>query len=164
MTKKLPLEAAQSTGVPFRKPEWLAMLRQLVRCYQAFESHSAAHTRTLGLTPPQFDIIVTLGNTEGMSCKDLGERTLITKGTLTGILDRLETKGLVVRRESVADRRSFMIHLTEQGEACFERIFPEHLAYMSPAFETLSSDEREQITENLSRLSRAFTGTSDRRS
>jgi hypothetical protein len=54
-----------------------------VQCYQAFEAYSATHIRTLGLTPPQFDIVATLGNTSGMTATELGEKTLITKGTLT---------------------------------------------------------------------------------
>jgi DNA-binding MarR family transcriptional regulator len=159
MPKPLPLQAATPAGPAFQKPDWLVLLRELVRCYQSFESFSATHIRTLGLTPSQFDIVVTLGNTRGMSCRELGERTLITKGTLTGVLDRLETKGLVVREESAADRRSFTVKLTKKGEACFERVFPAHLSYMDPAFATLSVPEREQIASNLARLRAAFRGS-----
>jgi DNA-binding MarR family transcriptional regulator len=156
MVKPLPLQTATPPAQAFQKPEWLALLRELVRCYQAFEAHSAAHIRTLGLTPSQFDIVVTLGNTKGMSCRELGDRTLITKGTLTGVLDRLEAKGLVVREESTADRRSFTVKLTRKGDACFERVFPAHLTYMDPAFATLSTAERHQIADNLARLRAAF--------
>ena len=156
MAKPLPLQTANPSRMAFQKPEWLVLLRELVRTYQAFESHGAAHIRKLGLTPSQFDIVVTLGNTQGMSCRELGERTLITKGTLTGVLDRLESKGLVLREESAADRRSFTIKLTPKGEACFERVFPAHLNYLDPAFATLGVEERRQITANLARLRGAF--------
>ena len=71
---------------------FLPSLRELVRCYQTFSAYSAAHLRTLGLTPPQFDIVATLGNTPGMTPKEVGEKTLITKGTLTGVVDRLAAK------------------------------------------------------------------------
>jgi DNA-binding MarR family transcriptional regulator len=70
-------------------------MRELARAYQAFERFDAAGIREHGLTPPQADVIFTLGNTEGMTFKDLGEKTLITKGALTGVVDRLEAKGLV---------------------------------------------------------------------
>jgi DNA-binding MarR family transcriptional regulator len=63
----------------------------LAECMQLFEQISTAKVRQFGLTH-QFDIIATLGNTQGMTCKELGEKTLITKGTLTGVLDRLEQK------------------------------------------------------------------------
>ena len=81
----------------------LPVIRELVRCYKAFEAVSGAHIRSMGLTPPQFDIIATLGNTEGMRFKELGEKTLCTKGTLTGIVDRLAEKGLVRRVASPTD-------------------------------------------------------------
>lgn len=74
------------------KTDVLPVIRELVRAFQAFEQYSARHVRELGLTPPQFDVIATLGNTPGMSCKELSEKTLITKGTLTGVIDRLDRK------------------------------------------------------------------------
>src|ERR1035437_8127350 len=95
---------------------FIPVLRELARAYQEFESFSASHIRTLGLTPSQFDIVATLGNTDGMSCKELGEKTLITKGTLTGVLDRLEAKSLVRRIASPSDGRSPTIQLTRKGE------------------------------------------------
>ena len=50
--------------------EFLPTVQALVQAYQAFESHSGAHIRSLGLTPPQFDIVATLGNTAGMTATD----------------------------------------------------------------------------------------------
>ena len=136
--------------------QFLPTLRELVRCYQAFESYSAAHIRQLGLTPPQFDVIATLGNTAGMSCKELGERTLITKGTLTGVLDRLAAKGVLRRIASETDGRSFRVELTRQGQALFEQIFPTHLAYLRPAFDRVGSDRLGALAGVLVQLREAF--------
>ena len=105
------------------KKPFMPVLFELVRAYQAFESYSGAHIRTLGLTSSQFDIIATLGNTEGMSFKELGEKTLITKGTLTGVVDRLEAKALVRRVASASDGRSQMVELTRSGQKMFCKIF-----------------------------------------
>ncbi|RZI41904.1 MarR family transcriptional regulator [Herbaspirillum sp. HC18] len=95
---------------------------------------SGTHIRTLDLTPPQFDIIATLGNTEGMSFKELGEKTLITKGTLTGVVDRLEAKGLVRRVESTEDKRSTIVRLTAKGESVFKQVFPPHVEFCKLPF------------------------------
>ena len=103
---------------------FIPIVRELARAYQEFESFSASHIRTLDLTPSQFDIVATLGNTEGMSFKELGEKTLITKGTLTGVVDRLEAKSLVRRVASTSDGRSQTVQLTRKGETLFARIFP----------------------------------------
>jgi MarR family 2-MHQ and catechol resistance regulon transcriptional repressor len=103
-----------------REP-FLPMLRELARCYQAFEAYSGAHVRGLGLTPAQFDIVATLGNTPGMSFKELGEKTLITKGTLTGVVDRLEAQRLVRRSASAEDGRSMIVSLTPAGARLFDK-------------------------------------------
>ena len=131
---------------------FLPVIRELARTYQVFEQLSGNHIRELGLTPPQFDVIATLGNTSGMSCKLLSEKTLITKGTLTGVVDRLIDKGLVSRRIPDEDRRSVFIALTVEGEALFARVFPAHLDHMQKLFDTFSETELEQIQHMLARL------------
>lgn len=130
------------------RERYLRSIRLLSECYHAFEQISDSHVRTMGLTLAQFDIIATLGNTEGMTCKELGEKTLITKGTLTGVLDRLEAKGLIMRAINPEDRRSMIIALTEQGHAEFQRVFAPHvqfckqpfLDYKEPDFATLERE------------------------
>jgi MarR family 2-MHQ and catechol resistance regulon transcriptional repressor len=134
------------------KEQFIRTLRSLAECYQAFEAYSSAHVRTLGLTGAQFDIIATLGNTLGMTCKELGEKTLITKGTLTGVLDRLVARGLIRRTASDADRRQIFVLLTPQGVRTFERVFPEHIGHLKPAFTALSPRELDQTTALLHKL------------
>ncbi|MEN9206186.1 MAG: MarR family transcriptional regulator [Thermostichales cyanobacterium BF4_bins_65] len=131
---------------------FLPLLRQLVRTYQMFEQRSHAHIRQLGLTAAQFDVIATLGNTQGMTMNVLAEKTLVTKGTLTGIVDRLEQKGLVQREVPPEDRRCFTIRLTPTGEALFHRTFPQHIAYLKQFFQQLSPDEQRQIQNSLAKL------------
>lgn len=135
---------------------FLPALRELASTYQAFEAHSASHIRTLDLTPAQFDIIATLGNTPGMPLKELGEKSLITKGTLTGVVDRLTDKKLVRRVASPSDGRSQIVQLTKKGEAMFERIFPEHLTHLERAFGQLSANELSTLETTLRRLREAF--------
>lgn len=141
---------------------FLPALRELVRCYQAFEAYSAAHVRSLGLTPPQFDIIATLGNTEGMTFKELGEKTLITKGTLTGVVDRLAARRLVRRVPSSTDGRSSIVQLTAAGEALFDKVFPRHMAHLKGAFARFSGQELGQIEAMMLRLREALTSAAAR--
>ncbi len=140
---------------------FLGTLRRLVNCYQAFEAYSATHIRPLGLTPAQFDVVATLGNTPGMSCRELGERTLITKGTLTGVLDRLEERGLLTRTPCAENRRSVTVRLTREGEATFASVFPSHVAHLQRAFSALSPQELERMNGYLERLSARFAPADD---
>ena len=135
---------------------FLPVLRELVRCYQAFEVYSAAHIRAIGLTPPQFDIVATLGNTSGMTFTVLGEKTLITKGTLTGVVDRLATKGLVRRIASEHDGRSQIVQLTKKGSVLFDKVFPAHLAYVHKVFVDFTSQDYTRIESALRDLRKAF--------
>ncbi len=146
--------------------EFLPLLRELVRTYQAFDLFSARHIRTLGLTTSQFDVIATLGNTQGLSCGDIGEKTLMVKGTLTGVLARLEKKHLITRRENPEDKRSVLVTLTPAGQRLFEKVFPEHVAYLAPAFARLGAPERQALQQHLSALRQALEateGTANRR-
>jgi MarR family 2-MHQ and catechol resistance regulon transcriptional repressor len=127
-------------------------IRLLAQCYQAFEQLSESHVRSIGLTPSQFDIIATLGNTSGMSFKELGEKTLITKGTLTGVVDRLEAKGLVRRVVQTEDRRSTIVQLTEAGEREFERVFPIHTQHCKQPFLHYTDDDFAKLERELGRL------------
>jgi len=138
-------------------PAFLPAIRELVRCYQAFESYSSRHVRSVGLTTSQFDIIATLGNTAGMTFKELGEKTLITKGTLTGVVDRLEAKKLVRRAALPADGRCQVVQLTAKGEAVFAEVFPAHLAYIGDAFAGISPAELQQAQDALKRLGSLFS-------
>jgi MarR family 2-MHQ and catechol resistance regulon transcriptional repressor len=139
---------------------FMPALYELVRTYQVFESYSATHIRTLGLTSSQFDIVATLGNTDGMSFKDLGEKTLITKGTLTGVVDRLEAKGFVRRVASPSDGRSQMVQLTKSGEDLFAKVFPAHLCHLEQVFSGFSQKELDSTEAALHQLRVAFSAAS----
>jgi len=131
------------------------VLRQLLRTHQAFLSYAASHVHKLDLTLPQFDILITLGNSAGMPSKKLGEKTLITKGTLTGVISRMEDKGLVQRVASETDGRSQIIRLTEAGNALFERTFPEHLLFINRLFDDYSPEDITILEAALVRLNKA---------
>lgn len=144
-----------ATQAAAREP-FMPTVRELVRAYQAFRSYSDAHIRQIGLTSSQFDVISTLGNTPGMTFNKLAEKTLTTKGELTGIIDRLEKKGLVRREVPPEDRRSFLAVLTPEGERMFEQTFPSHIAYLKQRFERLDKQELEQIGVALDKIKNLF--------
>jgi MarR family transcriptional regulator, 2-MHQ and catechol-resistance regulon repressor len=135
---------------------YLSLIKELVSTYQAFENFSTKHVKELGLTATQFDIIATLGNQPPMTCKELGEKTLILKGTMTGVLERLETKGLIEKVANTEDGRSYKIGLTKSGERLFKKVFPEHLGYLEIAFEKLSQKDLEQAVTSLRNIKEVF--------
>ncbi len=140
---------------------YLKSVRLLAECMQGFERVSGDAVRQNGLTHAQFDIIATLGNTSGMSYKELGERTLITKGTLTGVIERLEHKGLVLRERSCDDKRSFFLRLTPAGEQVFCDVFPIVIARGKELFHAYNEADYATLEAALALLRTRITGHGD---
>ena len=132
-----------------------SVLRQLLRTQQALLAYAAKHVHPLDLTLPQYDVIITLGNSPGMQSKKLGEETLITKGTLTGVVNRLEDKGLLERLASKKDGRSQIIRLTEAGRVLYAQTFPEHLLHLSKLFVEYTPEEIVKLEADLVRFQQA---------
>lgn len=91
-----------------------------------FAVYSAAHAFTrfyrpllgrLGLTYPQYLVLLVLWEDDGLSVSAIGERLLLDSGTLTPLLKRMETMGLLARRRAEADERQLVVTLTEKGRA-----------------------------------------------
>src|ERR1700758_4597195 len=90
-----------------------------------FAVYSAAHAVNrvykplldrLGLTYPQYLVMLALWESDGVPVKEIGERLFLDSGTLTPLLKRLEAAGLLKRNRSSADERQVLIALTPQGQ------------------------------------------------
>jgi DNA-binding MarR family transcriptional regulator len=136
---------------------YLKLVRPLVEAYLAFSRADSRHIKSLRLTPSQFDVIATLGDTEGMTCSELSAKTLVTKGTLTGVLDRLVDKGLIRRDAVKGDRRYTKVRLTDKGDALFRKTFAAHIAFLRPFFQrALRPEEVEEVRAFLLRIRDSF--------
>lgn len=100
---------------------WLQLDRQL--CYALYAA-SLAMTRLykpllepLGLTYPQYLVMLVLWEGDGITVSQLGERLALDSGTLTPLLKRLEAAGLVQRLRDTADERRVLLQLTGAGRA-----------------------------------------------
>ena len=132
---------------------YLKVLRPLVEAYQAIFEVGDRHIRSMGLTPPQFDVIAELGGTRGLTAVELSASTLLAKASLTGIIDRLEDKKIVQRQPVPEDRRAMIIRLTKKGEALYRRCFPAQAKYIRPYFErAMTRQEIEKMKHLLIRL------------
>ncbi|MEC4683609.1 MAG: MarR family transcriptional regulator [Nitrospirota bacterium] len=145
------------THPPLPSPPFLKILRPLVEAYQAFLQVSDRHIAKMGLTRGQFDVIVTLGRTNGLRCTDLARETLVTKGTLTGVLTRLEKKNLIYRTQNPNDRRGQIIRLTREGDSLFEKVFPTHISHLETYFNrALSEEDMDRLRPLLLKINAEF--------
>ena len=133
-------------------------MQELAAAYQAFSLYDAEGLRKSGsgLTPSQARVIFALGGTEGRTCKDIGDVTLITKGTLTGVIDRLEEKGLVERWSVQGDGRKTIVALTRRGERIYDREFPRNVEFLKEKFGKLGAGDRKKATDLLHKIRGLF--------
>src|ERR1700759_2151426 len=126
-------------------PEWLRIVTRMMQMARkalngdqllrldnqiCFAVYSAAHAFNrvykplldrLGLTYPQYLVMLVLWERDGVPVKDIGERLFLDSGTLTPLLKRLEAAELIKRTRSTEDERQLMIALTAKGEALREK-------------------------------------------
>jgi DNA-binding MarR family transcriptional regulator len=90
---------------------------RFLRLHRRVDGAIARELKELGLSIPQFDLLSTLTEREGTTQQELAERLYVTKGNVSGLVDRLVEAGLVERRATAGDRRSNALHLTAKGRA-----------------------------------------------
>ena len=88
---------------------------RLIRLEARMQAAVGERLRQIGVSIPQCDVLTTLTEKEGVSQQELAKRLYVTKGNISGLIDRLAEAGLVERRSIAADRRQHAIHLTEAG-------------------------------------------------
>src|SRR3954447_8699874 len=96
---------------------WFRLLRLQTRINLAITER----VRELGLSVPQCDVLTTLTEREGQSQQELAERLYVTKGNVSGLIDRMAAQGLVERRSLAGDRRSNALFLTAEGRALTQK-------------------------------------------
>lgn len=125
--------------------------------YSATRATTAAYRpmlEELGLTYPQYLVMLVLWEGQPRSVRELGEELALDSGTLSPLLKRLEALGLVERRRSAEDERRVEVFLTASGAALSAKAagVPQRLAEAAG----LSAAELDQLRDTLSRLTAAL--------
>lgn len=141
--------AVRSTPV-HRIPNALAR-----RFFQICTAATADAVADAGLTPLEFAAMAYLNADIGepdIDQSSLADRLGIDRNSTSLLVSSLESKGLLGRRVSSADRRSRLIRLTRRGETLFRRLEPGALRGQQAILEVLGPDERDQLLELLARV------------
>jgi DNA-binding MarR family transcriptional regulator len=135
-----------------RRPDLLAWLR-LARVFQKVERDSSEHLRGWDLSVAQFDVLAPVGATEGIVQQELADTLLVTKGNVCQLLDRMEGRGLISRRQEGRANRLF---LTDAGRRLFAEVVPAHEVVIVERFSVLSEGEQERLHQLLRKLDKAL--------
>jgi MarR family transcriptional regulator, organic hydroperoxide resistance regulator len=114
---------------------------RFVRLNRRVTSAVSGELKSIGLSIPQFDLLSTLTEREGLSQQELAARLYVTKGNVSGLLDRMVEAGLVERRATPSDRRSNALHLTTKGRQLAERGLALQQAYVGRTLGSLAPDD-----------------------
>jgi DNA-binding MarR family transcriptional regulator len=109
----------------------------------------------VGLTPPQFYVLATIGYAGGLPFGEIGAKMMVTVSNLTGIVDRLEEKKLVVRRRDEDDRRVVRVLLTDKGAKLYRSTLPLFERSLAEIFKSLDGPEQKELSALLRRLNLA---------
>jgi DNA-binding MarR family transcriptional regulator len=132
----------------------LAWLR-ILRVVQKVERDLAGQLKLWGLNNAQFDVLAHVGAVEGITQQELADSLLVTKGNVTQLLDRMESRGLIERRPQGRTNRLFP---TDEGRRTFAGVVPAHEALIDEQLSVLSKEEQKQLLELMRKLDHALAG------
>lgn len=141
---------SKSSGLPTAPQLWTV----LAKCYRAVSGFAARSIEENGLCFSDFAVLEALLHKGPLSISEIGKRVLLTSGSMTAAVDRLEEKGLVQRATTAKDRRARVIHLTETGQAFIHPIFLKHKEDLESLMAFLDDQEKQLLYEPLKKLGR----------
>ena len=138
-----------SESQPDRIQEVIHLMRKLM---QAGERYTKELNKKYGVSAPQVACLMALLENGPISPSQIAKRIMVESSTVTGILDRLEQKGLVARTRVSQDRRVITVDLTETGRRLAENAPPPIQHKIVKGLRKIEEGERARIIDTLNRL------------
>ena len=126
------------------------VLWKATRAVEAFAENSISQLEMCG---SDFAVLEALLHKGPLPVNEIGKKVLLTSGSITVAVDRLEDKGLVERRAHGTDRRAKMVHLTKEGRKVITRVYSDHAADLEQlASASLTKTERKILIRLLKQI------------
>jgi DNA-binding MarR family transcriptional regulator len=130
-------------------------LMELLRTADTVWNASRVFFERWDLSPSQFNVLNLLRlNPDGLSQTDLSRQLIMHRSNVTGLLDRLERRGLVARREVEADRRAYSVVLTPAGVRLLRDILPRYYQDAARVWEHLPARRAAELIADLQQVAR----------
>ena len=162
MLKEVPryecLQAA-TARVPGANPAICEVFLNILHTGDVVSRGEAAFLARYGLNQARLIILVLLDSSENgsMRSSELAEHAIVSRATITGLLDTLEKTGLVARMPDARDRRASCVTITEEGKALLHKVQPLLIQWTENVLSALSVREQGQLVTLLRKTQRAFS-------
>ena len=144
---------SQTGGAAERDQESsLKLFVVLSKAYKSLMDHAVKDMKSHGLASAEFMVLEVLYHRTRIPLQQIGEKILVTSGSITYNIDKLEKKGLLKRVPCDDDRRVTYAEITEAGRELFDDIFPRHVSSIHSLMGGLNSEEKEQAIQLLKKL------------
>ncbi len=124
----------------------------LSRCHRAVSQIAERSIADAGLCLSDFAALEALLHKGPLTITEIQAKVLLASGSMTAAVDRLERKGLVIRRATPSDRRAKVLELTPEGKRVVEAAFRRHAAALEAAMAVLNGSEKRQLYGLLKKL------------
>jgi DNA-binding MarR family transcriptional regulator len=137
-------------------PEFIQTIRQYLDIVMHHVLHERIHfAKALGLSLPQFGILMQIQHRGNCGIGDIGERFDITNAAASQLVDKLVQSGLIQREEDPQDRRAKLLNLTEKGRAFIQQGIEERYRWVDQLATKLTTEERTKVAEALEIMTQA---------
>lgn len=130
----------------------LKLVIAMARTYNDMFFEIEKNVQEFGLNISEFGVLEMLYHKGDQPVQKVAEKILVTSGTITYVINKLEKKELVVRRKCEKDKRVFYVSLTEEGKELISDIFPKHKEFLDNLFSELDERAKRELVDNLIQL------------
>jgi MarR family transcriptional regulator, 2-MHQ and catechol-resistance regulon repressor len=124
----------------------------LMHTSKAIQDHIKDDMSKNNLSITEFSVLEVLYHKGRQTIQQIAQSILISSGSMTYVIDKLEQRGLLKRNACPGDRRAIHITLTTDGSELMEKIMPEHENLIDSMFDSLTADEDEELVRLLKKI------------
>jgi DNA-binding MarR family transcriptional regulator len=136
-----------------------ALLVSIRKVIRAIDLHSKQLNKSAGLTAPQLLIMQAIRTCNGITSGQIAKQINLSAATVTNILDRLESRGLILRVRSEQDKRRVSLHLTANGEQSLVDAPKPLQEHFIQKFNTLADWEQSLLLSSMERIANMMDAT-----
>ncbi len=134
----------------------LKLVIALARAHTALFARIEKNIQHFGLSTSEFGVLELLYHKGDQAVQAVAEKILVTSGTVTYVIDKLQKKGLVLRRQCETDRRVFYVTLTDAGHKLIADLFPQHEQFLDDLFQSVTADDKQRLIRQLVQVKTAI--------